>query len=182
MSFIIDSSIFDIDDESYLIEDYYIYNPATKKELKENIKELLFKGITDLNCICTSEITDMSNLFNQIDGDGIHLSKEQQEQLDVSRWKVENVTNMSYMFFGSKFNGDICRWEVSNVTDMSYMFAHSLFNGNISDWDVSNVTNMQGMFMFSKFNQKLNDWGKNLDERYKAFMFAGSIYDVEKHK
>ena len=65
-SFVIDSSIFDIDDESYLINDYYKYYPKTKEELIDNINELLSKGITDLNCICTSYITDMSHLFDQI--------------------------------------------------------------------------------------------------------------------
>ena len=32
-SFTIDSSIFDIDDESYLIQDDYIYYPKTKKSI-----------------------------------------------------------------------------------------------------------------------------------------------------
>ena len=40
------------------------YFPETKEELIENIKELLDKGETDLNCIDTSEITDMSYLFD----------------------------------------------------------------------------------------------------------------------
>ena len=41
------------------------YFPETKEELIKNIKELLDKEETNLNCIDTSEITDMSNLFNQ---------------------------------------------------------------------------------------------------------------------
>ena len=45
-------------------EDHYEYTPNTKEELIENIEELLNKGETDLNCIDTSAITDMSHLFD----------------------------------------------------------------------------------------------------------------------
>ena len=44
-------------------EHNYKYFPKTKEELTENIEELLNRDIYDFNCIDTSEITDMSNLF-----------------------------------------------------------------------------------------------------------------------
>ena len=45
-------------------EDHYKYFPETKQELINNVKELLFdKDETNLNCIDTSKITDMSRLF-----------------------------------------------------------------------------------------------------------------------
>ena len=65
---------------------------------------------------------------------------------DISKWDVSNVTNMSGMFNNSKFNGDISNWDVSSVDDMCNMFKKSVFNRDISGWDVSNVTNMDGMF------------------------------------
>jgi len=45
---------------------------------------------------------------------------------------------------------------VSSVTDMSFMFRDSAFNGDISDWDVSSVTNMPHMFRNSKFNSDIS--------------------------
>ena len=35
---------------------------------------------------------------------------------------TELITDMSFMFYGSKFNGDISSWNVENVTNMSFMF------------------------------------------------------------
>jgi len=44
---------------------------------------------------------------------------------NISRWKTNNVTDMSYMFYNCKSLlslPDISKWNTSNVTDMSYMF------------------------------------------------------------
>jgi len=78
---------------------------------------------------------------------------------DISEWDVSSVINMSSMFARSKFNSDISKWDVSSVVDMDCMFENSIFNKDISQWDVSHVTNMNGMFRFNKkFNQYLGDW------------------------
>ena len=36
--------------------------------------------------------------------------------------------------------------DTSEITDMSYIFSYSSFNGDISEWDVSKVEDMGGMF------------------------------------
>ena len=41
----------------------YKYHPQTKEELRDNIKDLLKQGETDLNCIDVSNIKDMTNLL-----------------------------------------------------------------------------------------------------------------------
>ena len=71
---------------------------------------------------------------------------------------VSKITDMSGLFFGSKFNGDISEWNVSNVTNMGGMFDSSIFNGDISDWDVSNVAIMAQMFLGSVFDGDISNW------------------------
>ena len=73
-------------------EDHYEYTPKTKKELINIINTLLDKGETNLNCIDTSEITDMSFLSSNFDVTN---------NIDVSKWNVSNVINMPgiYTYF-----------------------------------------------------------------------------------
>ena len=75
---------------------------------------------------------------------------------------TSNMTDMSFMSFGTAFNDNISHWDVSNVTSMRYMFYEaSAFDEPIGDWDVGNVTNMSYMFRDSAFNQNLSDWCVN---------------------
>ena len=60
-------------------------------------------------------------------------------------------------------NCDLSDIDTSLITDMSYMFYGSDFNGNISEWDVSNVKNMSQLFRESKFNQDISNWKVNKD-------------------
>jgi surface protein len=118
-----------------------------------------------------------------------HGNKKMQN-IDISGWDVSNVTNMTYMFGSSNFNGDISKWDTSNVTNMSYMFEHTPFNQNINTkvvsrangttyiaWDVSNVTTMHYMFAYAKqFNQDISKWDtSNVTAMYYMFLAANAF-------
>ena len=135
----------------------------------------------DLTKMCTTRITDMSNMFFNCDAPDFNQAIGNwdvsnvtnmnrmfnaecgavQFNQDLSFWDVSNVTNMGGMFYGAAaFNQDISNWDVSNVTNKGNMFnGAAAFNQDISNWDVSNVTNMNGMFyQASSFNQPIGNW------------------------
>ena len=138
-------------------EDHYEYFPKTKYELIEILNKLIKNNIYDFNCIDTSNITDMANLF--------YNEKFEYINIDVSNWNVSNVTNMNYMFCNCKnFNCDLSNWNVSKVTNMGSIFDRCKnFKGKgLENWDVHNVTNMRSMFYkCKKFNCNLSKWNVN---------------------
>ena len=131
----------------------------------------------DFSKLCTTRLTDMSELFLCFEG----------FNQPIGNWDVSNVTNMSGMFYSecsaSLFNQDISLWDVSNVTDMSYMFGGGAgnsndrtFNQDISQWDVSNVTSMYNMFEgAASFNQPIGNWNvSNVTDMSYMFFYAQS--------
>ena len=71
---------------------------------------------------------------------------------------VSKITDMSYLFMYSEFNGYISDWDVSNVKYMNCMFRHSKFNQDISSWNVSNVEDMLYIFDDSPLEGKEKEW------------------------
>ena len=123
----------------------YNYHPKTRDELKDIIDQRIESegNKCDLNDIDTSNIIDMSDLFEYSDFNG-----------DISKWNVSNVKTMYGMFYKSEFNGNIYKWNVSNVKNMECMFMKSNFNSDISNWDVSNVKSMREMFYECPIEEK----------------------------
>ena len=94
----------------------YKYFPKTKEELQDIIKKRIKTegNEVDLNDIDTSNITDMSSLFENSSFNG-----------DISNWDVSNVTNMNIMFYGCRlFNYYISNWNVSNVSNKERIFSY----------------------------------------------------------
>ena len=98
---------------------------------------------------------------------------------DISQWNVSSVRNMNGMFYNSQFNGDISKWDVHNVESMLNMFNESRFNGDISKWDVSSVETMSGMFANSEFNGDISKWNvrrvKDMHGMFHNSKFNGDI-------
>lgn len=132
----------------------YKYNPQTKEELVKFIdEEISTNGFNcNLNCICTSNITDMARLFDGTEEFSMSNKCNTKNKLykfngDISEWDVSNVKTMEKMFMYSKFNGDLSKWDISNVEDMYGMFEMAYFNNDsISNWNISNVKDTDEMF------------------------------------
>lgn len=154
----------------------------------------------DMTRLCTTLVTDMSNLFKGVENtlEGINSFNQ-----PIGNWDVSNVTNMKSMFQFSKFDQPIGFWDVSKVTDMSFMFntrkvfdyspyIERGFNQPIGNWNVSNVTNMSYMFSGgvqgsgdtpgygwgqpNRFNQSIENWNvSNVTDM--SFMFYSSLFN-----
>ena len=141
---------------------------------RETLKSMVAQGM-DYSAVCTSLITDMSDVFSYISktrnisswdvGNVTNMSNMFKScQLGVTHefnlWDVSKVVNMSFMFHGTNFNGYIYAWDTSSVTDMSYMFTDATsFNQSIANWDTSSVTDMSFMFKNApSFNQSIGNW------------------------
>ena len=132
---------------------------------KEELKDIINQKIESEGNKCNLNDIDTSNIT-----DMSYLFLESDFNGDISKWNVSNVKSMKYMFLNSNFNGDISKWNVSNVTNMEGMFRVSKFDGDISNWDVSNVTNMEGMFLRSTFNGDIFNWDVS-NVKFKSRMF-----------
>ena len=117
----------------------YKYFPSTKEELIKLLKERLeLDKNADLNDIDVSKVTDMSELFYNID---VHSPL-------MDKWDVSDVTNMAAMFASCiNFNSDISGWNVSNVEDFRYTFYKcENFDQDISKWNMKKAKNISHIF------------------------------------
>ena len=135
---------------------------------RETLKSMVAQGM-DYSAVCTSLITDMSEVF-------LNRGKT----ANISSWDTSSVTNMSSMFSGcSSFgvNHELNLWDVSNVVDMSSMFYNSDFNGYVYAWNTSSVTDMSGMFYSARaFNQSIANWNtSSVTDMSGMFEFANAF-------
>lgn len=116
---------------------------------RNTLRSMVSQGM-DYSAVCTSFITDMSEVLRDVN-----------KSKNISSWDVSNVTNMSRMFMNCQLGvtNELNLWDVSKVTNMAEMFQGSNFNGHIYSWDTSSVTNMANMFKSAgSFNQPISNW------------------------
>lgn len=120
-----------------------LYTPKTKDELIYFIDKVISDEgeSANLNCIDTSNITDMHALF----------SKHKKFNGLVDNWNVSKVRDFSEMFKNCKSlkKLNLTSWDVSKARDLSEMFSgctalESI--GNVEHWDVSKIKFMQRTF------------------------------------
>ncbi len=174
-------------------------SPQNKTELGTLITEGIdtWGNTANLNYIITTEITDMSSVFNSnttfngnISGwdvssvtfmNGMFASATAFNG-DISGWDVSKVGNMNSMFYtATAFNGDISGWDVSSVTNMGSMFyLANEFNGDISLWNVSSVTFMGGMFYTATaFNNDISGWDVSSVTNMGSMFFRASAFNQD---
>ena len=98
------------------------------------------------------------------------IIKESPSDADLNHLDVSRVTDMSWVFWDSKFNGDISNWDVSNVTNMDGMFYKSNFNGDISNWKINKNCNINNIFKDSQFtgeNTDFTNWDPDIINKLK---------------
>ena len=122
---------------------------------KIELRRLINQRIEEQGPNCDLNDIDVSGITNMS-----HLFYRSKFNGDISQWDVSNVVDMTRMFASSKFDGDISKWDTSKVEDMSYMFYHSIFNDDISEWNVSRVVSMRKIFsgMTGRLTNKLTNW------------------------
>ena len=97
---------------------------------------------------------------------------------DISAWNVSSVESMTHMFNGSIFNCDLSMWNTSKVQNMSCMFARSRFNGDIGEWNTVNVRDMYQMFSQSDFNNDISNWNVE-NVKNSEMMFFDSVFNQD---
>lgn len=131
----------------------------------------------NIGAINTSNVTDMSYMFEQCDnlevikfGNNFNTANVRDmscmfklchklKKVDLSTFNTSNVTTMQGMFMlcDGLFNIDLSSLDTSNVTDMSSMFATCpFFKIDISNFNTSKVTTMSGMFRACKNLSSIN--------------------------
>ena len=160
--------------------------------------------ILDLSNFDTSNVIDMSFLFNQCEKlkeiKGINkfntdklknvqymfYSCNELESLDLSNFNTSNITNMACMFFECKRLKEIKglnKFITINVEDMHKMFSncYELESLDLSNFDTSNVNNMGYMFFECNKLKYLNLSNFSISDKTKTIKMFFFIKNAQIH-
>ncbi len=129
----------------------FTINKVTYKVVDDTSLRAMNPNKDDYEHICTSHISDMSELFRN----ALHFNQ------DISQWDTSSVEDMSGMFDGAvSFNQPLNSWNTASVTNMSAMFSNAVhFNQPLNKWNTANVVDMSAIFENAiSFNQNISSW------------------------
>ena len=147
----------------------YINNLFRYKFKIENEEVMIFDGKDELEliaCYKDEQKRDKDNLNSIYQNGGnriklkfriINKTKDMNgiiinNELDLTKWNLRNVTNIEYLFSNCEFISilpNISKWNTKNVKSMKNLFDNckSLSSlPDISKWNINNVINMIGLF------------------------------------
>ena len=123
-----------------------------RKELIACFKDEKRGDEDELNLLYNNERNGMKLKFRIInkmkDMNGIIINNE----LDLTKWNINNVTNMSYLFSNCESLSslpDISKWNTNNVKNISHLFSNckSLLSlPDISKWNIEKVEDISALF------------------------------------
>tara|TARA_B100000497_G_scaffold79491_1_gene88712 strand:- start:59 stop:1315 length:1257 start_codon:yes stop_codon:yes gene_type:complete len=81
--------------------------------------------------------------------------------VSINNWYVARVNTMVSMFEDSGILSDfeLNLWIVRSVTNTSFMFKSTFYNGDLSSWELLSLTNAEGMFENVAYENDLSNWG-----------------------
>ena len=127
----------------------------------------------NLALVCTSGITDLSNMFRKM-GESANSAGS-----GIGNWDTSSVTTIAKIFSNGWFNQDISNWDVSNVTNMLNAFngAHK-FDQDLSGWDTSSVVNMSTTFRrAARFKSDISGWNTSSVTDMRNFLKETEDFD-----
>jgi len=131
---------------------FHKFKEKGKYKIKYKYKNNLIRTIF-MFCGCESlENIDLSNFNTQnvTNMENMFSDCKSLKNIDLSNFNTQNVTNMNHIFFDCKLltNIDLSNFNTQNVTNMKSMFSFckSLTNIDLSNFNTQNVTNMEYIF------------------------------------
>ena len=181
---------------------YHIYFNNNKKEeikryeLNKDDDDIVSK----INVIIDHQVTSFSELFRISTCTSIKFKKFYRinitnmnymfystcflKELDLTNFKTDNVTDMSYMFCGCPVTElNLTKFKTDKVTNMKCMFSGcgQLKELNVTNFNTNNVIDMSAMFCGCKSLKQLNLANfntNNVKEMYNMFIGCESLKEL----